>query len=123
MDAIQGDRRSDRRYQIGLRLTFSARRPDGSMLRGAGWTRNLSGSGILFETDAGLNRGQVISLWIEWPRKLQDRCPLELAVKGRIVRCESNEFAVAMDHYELRTRGSRSFHESTQPVSRLVATG
>jgi hypothetical protein len=123
MDVIRGDRRSDRRYQISLRFLYEVRLPDGSLRRGSGWTRNLSGGGVLLNPDFPFDRGDRVYLWIDWPRKLQDRFPLELVAEGDVVRSDDEGAAVRITHYELRTKGSRAFHQSTQPVPKVVAVG
>lgn len=92
------DRREAARLQMRLPVKFED---------GDGWTRDVSASGVYFETDASLTPGAPIkfSLLLEhvYPT------PLHLACKGEIVRVERREgtvgVAAAITAYRLLPQG------------------
>jgi hypothetical protein len=116
-DIIHGDRRSDRRYALGLELHFSYSRR-GMTYLGSGSTIDLSGGGILFDTDSPPPEGQDVELRVAWPFLLQNVCPLELIIHGKVLRCDARGTVVTMRDYEFRTCGVRSFD---QAVSGAIA--
>ena len=109
---IHGDRRSDRRYdlELDLRYTYQSR---GVTYLGSGRSRDLSGGGMLFTTDAPPPDGQDIELRVAWPFLLQNVCPLELVIRGKVLRTNERGTVVRMRDYEFRTCGSRSFDQAT----------
>jgi hypothetical protein len=109
-DLIHGDRRSDRRYTFQLSLHFSYR-ICGTPVAGTGTTEDLSSGGIRFVTDNPPPEGVEIELRLEWPFLLQNVCPLELMVWGKVVRSDGQRTVTRMDSYEFRTRGARSFDQ------------
>jgi hypothetical protein len=107
-DVIHGDRRANRRYHFELESRFSYE--DAGIQRlGAGFTEDLSRGGIRFQTDNPPPDGAEIELRIAWPFLLQDVCPLELLVWGRIIRTDAAGTVLRMTSYEFRTCGERSF--------------
>ena len=118
LDVIHGDRRSDRRYdvQLELRFTYKAR---GVTYLGSGRTIDLSGGGVMFETDTPPPDGQEVELRIAWPFLLQNVCPLEVFIRGAVIRTDARGTAVRTQHYEFRTCGPRSFDQ--QPVTGAIA--
>lgn len=111
-DMIHGDRRADRRYAFEMRLHFLCQsgwlRPTGS-----GYTKDLCRKGILFVADNPPPANTDVELRIEWPFLLQNVCPLELFVWGRVMRSDSRGTMVRMKTYEFRTCGARSFDQAS----------
>jgi len=88
-------------------LRFPIRVPAQYMLNGSKHfvvTANLSAGGIFLHTEEAIPVGHDIRLWIEWPAKLDGRCPLTLFVTGRVIRRERNGAAVRILKYEFRLR-------------------
>jgi len=110
-ERIQGDRREDRRYPFELVLRFRWHR-GGAEYAGAGLTRDLSRKGICFVTDDPPPCQAEVELRIAWPFLLQNVCPLELWIWGRVLRSWDGETAVRISRYEFRTCGARSFDEA-----------
>jgi hypothetical protein len=108
-ELIHGDRRNDRRYAFELPLRFVGQ---GAAVRhrGSGRTVDLGRKGIRFVTDNPLQATDV-ELRIEWPFLLQDICPLELWVWGRVLRNDGEGTVVRLSRYEFRTCGVRSFDQ------------
>jgi hypothetical protein len=109
-ELIYGDRRIDRRYTFQLPLHFSYRKC-GAPVAGSGTTEDLSSGGICFTTDNPPPVGVEIELRLEWPFLLQNVCPLELLVWGKVLRSGAQRTVARMNSYEFRTRGARSFEQ------------
>lgn len=116
-DIIHGDRRANRRYEFPLTMRFSCLdRNTGE--EGTGCTVDLSRGGIRFRTDTPPPEGSSVELRIAWPFLLQNVCPLELFIWGKVLRNDGEGTVVRMMRYEFRTVGARSFQ---QPVEELSA--
>ena len=76
---------------------------------GFGRTINVSGSGVLFESQAAIPPGNRIELRITWPAHLSNEVGLQLWLRGYTVRTQQNRTAVAFSHYEFRTRSLRQY--------------
>jgi len=102
------DLRSSERHNLALELRFSYRF-GGMTYVGTGRTRNLGGETVCFEVDQQiLNKGEV-ELRIAWPFRLQDICPLELAIEGTLIRTDDHVAVIQIRRYEFQTLGERSF--------------
>ena len=108
------DRRATRRYPIGLDLSYVVRRGRQIVLTGVARTCDISSSGVSFRPAHALPQGASVELSLDWPYLLQDSCPLQLIIEGRVVRSDQQATAVKTVHYEFRTRGLRSFRH---PIS------
>ncbi|HEX3747779.1 MAG TPA: PilZ domain-containing protein [Bryobacteraceae bacterium] len=126
-DAINGDRRQDRRYRIHLELRWKLIRRRRVLDSGVGQTVDLSSGGILFDPGRQLPVGLNVELAISWPVLLRNEAPMQLIVSGRIVRTEGNRIAVAMAQHEFRTSGmlsaERGKKTSATPPTMLLASG
>jgi PilZ domain len=71
-----------------------------------GKTVNISSSGVLFTTGHLLPLGRRIELAIQWPAQLDNKCPLKLMARGRVVRFEGDRAAIEIMQHEFRTRRS-----------------
>jgi PilZ domain len=111
MEFIHEERRDDRRYPIELEMRYKVVPRNRAPLHGTGRTVNISSGGVLFGGDRSLPAGAFVELSIKWPIMLQETCPLNLLVFGRVVRCQENKVAVKMSRYEFHTRPSRSMLE------------
>ena len=111
-DIIHGNRRSDCRYELRLELRFSYE-SRGVLCTESGYTIDLSHGGIRFWTDAPPPAGQPVELRIKWPFLLQGVCPLELLVRGTVLRADFRGPIVKLSKYEFRTCGVQSFDQAT----------
>jgi hypothetical protein len=107
-EIIHGDRREDRRYPYEMDLQFSYRLA-GAMHFGSGLTVDLSRGGVCFRTDDPPPDRVEVELRIAWPFLLQNVCPLELVVRGTTTGTSERGTVLALEHYEFRTCGQRSF--------------
>ena len=73
---------------------------------GVGKTVNISSSGVLFTSEQPLLPGRRLELSVSWPAQLDNKCPLKLVARGKIVRSEPGRVAIEIQQYEFRTAGS-----------------
>jgi len=102
-EKIGGERRSDRRYDIGLDVRWKLIDRRRVLDSGIGKTLDVSSGGLLIETDRELPSGLNIELSIEWPVLLHNLVPLQLVVTGRVVRTREQRVGVRMVQHEFRT--------------------
>jgi hypothetical protein len=115
-DALAGDRRFDRRYEIELELRWKLIRRRKVMEVGVGHTVDLSSSGIMFEAGQPLPVGMNVELSVSWPVLLHNVAPLQLVVLGRIVRTDGTHTALRMIQHEFRTMASAEKRPAQAPV-------
>jgi hypothetical protein len=113
-------RRLRTRYILGRELRFSYRKGS-SMFLGSGRTKDLSNDGIRFETDHEVPRNSEIELRISWPVRLQDVCPLELVVRGPVLRTDNHGSVLKVQTCEFQTCGTQSF-ESAESHGRMTCS-
>jgi hypothetical protein len=118
-DRIAGDRRRDKRYEIGLEVKWKLIRRRKVLDTGAGRTMDLSSGGILLEADRPLPVGLNLELSITWPVMLHNVAPLQLMVSGRIVRSRGKQVAIRMMQHEFRTIGTVTAEHRAVPASTL----
>ncbi len=101
----RADRRRTDRFPLQCELVY---RMSGKRLaheQGVGATIDMSSGGVLFRCDRPLVPGKRIEMAISWPAQLDNRCSLKLIARGRVVRSNGNQAAVAIQQYEFRTMG------------------
>ena len=111
-DLIQADRRVAGRYAFEMPLRFLCQY-GGARYTGSGRTADLGRKEVRFVSDNPLPDSAEVELRIEWPFLLQDVCPLELRVRGRVLRSDDQGTVVRMSEYEFHTCGSRSFNQAS----------
>ena len=105
---IPGGLRATERYTQALELRFSYSCGNVTYL-GTGRTRNLGAGGVCFEPDQDLKERSWLELRISWPSLLQRVCPLELVVRGPLLRKDADVAVLRMDSYEFQTCANPSF--------------
>ena len=73
---------------------------------GVGRTVDMSSSGVLFTTQQPLFPGRRLEISVSWPAQLDNKCPLKLVARGKVVRSEAGKVAIEIQQYEFRTAGS-----------------
>jgi hypothetical protein len=101
LNAAKLDRRSQRRFPISVPLRYIV-----SGVEGEGWTLDISSNGAKILVPQKVPTGRGIRLFIDWPVKLDDRIPLQLVVKGTILRSTTVATAIAICTYEFRLQSS-----------------
>lgn len=92
--ASTDDRRSHRRYPVGLDVRYKLSRNRRILREGHGRTRDVSKGGVLFNADQALPPGVDVELSIDWPARVPGAPAIEATICGRIVRSNSNGIAV-----------------------------
>lgn len=110
-DTMSVERRFHRRYPISLNVQYKLLKRHKVIHAGGGTSNDISSGGIAFEADAVLPPGCMIELSVNWPFALDNSCPLQLKIRGHVVRSRAKQAAVKTDRYEFRTTGSRSFQK------------
>ena len=109
------ERRTKRRFQIDQEVKYKMLYGRRIAETGVGRTMNISSGGVWFSTESMLTSGMPVELSMNWPVLLNDSCPMKLMIYGCVVRSNEKGAAVAIERYEFRTQGSRSFQQ-TAPV-------
>jgi hypothetical protein len=122
-DAISGDRRNDRRYQLQLDVKWKLIRRRRVLDTGSGQTVDLSSGGILFDAGRHLPEGLNVELSVSWPVLLHNVAPMQLVILGRIKRSNGRHVAIQTTQHEFRTAGGSAEPRSgTSAQTRSPAT-
>ena len=113
------DRRTKRRFQIEQDVRYKMLYGQRIAETGTGRTMNISSGGVWFSTENMLTSGMPVELSMSWPVLLNDSCPMKLMIYGCVVRSNEKGAAVAIERYEFRTSGSRSFQNTVAPPVEL----
>jgi PilZ domain len=104
--AGQNDRRHSDRFPIEREVRYRVLSKRSAEETGDGKTINISSSGVLFTSDHLLLPGRRLEISINWPAQLNNQCALKLVARGRVVRFEDGQAAMAIQQYEFRTLAS-----------------
>jgi PilZ domain len=91
------DLRQSKRYRLNASVTFSWQRPDGSTVRGEGYTRDISPCGVFVLTGDRLPSGAALDLEVALPSLRGQRTGARLRTHGHVVRSEEVGFAAAAE--------------------------
>lgn len=111
------ERRTKRRFQIDQEVKYKMLYGQRIAETGVGRTMNISSGGVWFSTESMLTSGMPVELSMNWPVLLNDSCPMKLMIYGCVVRSNEKGAAVAIERYEFRTSGARTFQQPAVPVS------
>ena len=100
---IAGDRRSERRYSIALKLGWKSIQRGRIVATGSGTTIDLSRTGVLFVSERPLSVRTKVELSISWPATSDNSGPLELVVTGQVVRIVGNRTAIRKTQHSFRS--------------------
>jgi hypothetical protein len=81
---------------------------------------NISSGGVWFTTENTLTAGMPVELSMNWPVLLHDSCPMKLMIYGCVIRSSEKGAAVAIERYEFRTQGSRTFQQQPQHANAVM---
>ena len=107
------ERRVKRRFHIDQEVKYKMLYGQRIAETGVGRTTNISSGGVWITTESMLTSGLPVELSMSWPVLLNDSCPMKLMIYGCVVRSNEKGAAVAIERYEFRTTGTRTFQ---QPV-------
>jgi c-di-GMP-binding flagellar brake protein YcgR len=106
------DRRTKKRFHIEQDVRYKMLYGQRIAETGTGKTINISSGGVLFATENTLTAGMPVELSMNWPVLLHDSCPMKLMIYGCVIRSNEKGTAVAIERYEFRTQGSRTFQQA-----------
>jgi hypothetical protein len=115
------ERRTKRRFQIDQEVKYKMLYGQRIAETGVGRTMNISSGGVWFSTESMLTSGMPVELSMNWPVLLNDSCPMKLMIYGCVVRSNEKGAAVAIERYEFRTQGSRTFQQTVTPFEVRVS--
>src|SRR5260370_11042032 len=104
----QAERRACARFPIVRDVRY---RVVGVEVFSRGKTVNMSSGGMLLAIDRVLSPRLLVEVEVDWPVKLADQVSMKLVVRGRIVRSEKNDVALArlkISRYTFHTASGRS---------------
>jgi hypothetical protein len=107
------ERRIKRRFPIDQEVRYKMLYGQRIAETGVGRTTNISSGGVWFTSENMLTSGMPVELSMNWPVLLNDSCPMKLMIYGCVVRSNEKGAAVAIERYEFRTQGSRTFQTAT----------
>jgi hypothetical protein len=91
------EQRHSKRYRLKASVTFSWEHSDGSTMRGEGYTRDISPTGVYVLTSDRLPSGAVLKLEVALPSLRGQRTGAYLRTHGQVVRSEEVGFAAAAE--------------------------
>jgi c-di-GMP-binding flagellar brake protein YcgR len=103
--SVERDRRTKKRFHIEQDVRYKMLYGQRIAETGTGKTMNISSGGVFFTTENTLTAGMPVELSMNWPVLLHDSCPMKL---------------MAIERYEFRTQGSRSFQQQAAALHHPV---
>jgi hypothetical protein len=110
------ERRTKRRFEIDQEVRYKMLYGQRIAETGTGHTFNISSGGVWFTTENMLTSGMPVELSMMWPVLLNDSCPMKLMIYGCVVRSNEKGAAVAIERYEFRTSGAKTFNQNILAV-------
>jgi hypothetical protein len=98
------ERREKLRFPLRREVRYKLFRNGRIAETGTGETVDIGSSGISFEPDSGLPAGVFIELSVSWPVLLDQSCPMQLHIFGRVIRSEAGRCACMIQKWEFRTQ-------------------
>ena len=102
----QADRRHSDRFPIACEVRYRVLNKRGGEEAGDGNVVNMSSSGVLFTSKHLLLPGRRLELAISWPAQLNNKVPLKLVARGRVVRFDEGRAAIEIQQYEFHTQSA-----------------
>ncbi len=109
------ERRTKRRFPIDQEVKYKMLYGQRIAETGSGRTLNISSGGVWLTTENMLTSGMPVELSLSWPVLLNDSCPMKLMIYGCVVRSNEKGAAIAIERYEFRTSGARTFQQPSIP--------
>ena len=101
---VVSDRRGKSRFKIRRELRYKLFQEGKVVEAGTGFTVDIGSGGVAFRCDRGFTAGEHVELSISWPVLLEQSCPMQLSVLGRVLRSEGPRSVCSVDKYEFRTQ-------------------
>jgi hypothetical protein len=103
IENMHTDRRT--RSRFGMKCELRYKLVDGRTVvaAGAGQTIDIGSGGVAFFAQDELPPGAFVQLSISWPALLDQTCPMQLIVFGRVLRGAGRTAVCSVNKYEFRT--------------------
>ena len=97
------DRRQHQRFPIAVHAEYILQGRRGEVV-----TINISSSAILIQSTETLPAGRRVELKVDWPARLDGRCPLRLVITGKVVGRTSRGTVISVLRHEYRLAAKAS---------------
>jgi hypothetical protein len=104
-NGLASERRASVRFPIQSEVRYLLNN-EAPIASGNAHTLDISSHGVLFTTEQRLTVGSIVELSIGWPAKLDETCPIHLAILGRVVRSDAGTAACTIERFQFRTQAS-----------------
>ena len=104
----KSDRRGADRFPIEREVRYKVLNKKNTDEAGNGRTLNMSSNGVLFTSEHMLLPGKRMELAISWPAQLNNKTPLKLVARGRVIRYDDGRAAMEIQQYEFRTSATQN---------------
>jgi hypothetical protein len=102
LQTVLSERRAGERF--GIERPVRYRFLDANYGHGEGATLDISRRGMCFTTGVEAPLGLRVQVSVDWPVALEDKVPLQLVARGRVVWSEDGRSGMIIEKYEFRTR-------------------
>jgi len=106
------EQRRARRYRVGMDVRFQWSHAD-HITTGMGRATDFSDISVRLDTDEYVPKGTEVEVRMPWPVHLQSSYPLELVIRGAVIRSGDGFSVLQIGRYEFRTCGPYSFDQAT----------
>jgi hypothetical protein len=116
---VQRERRRRSRFGIKRELRYKLLERHRVFASGTGHTIDMGRGGVAFSAEIDLRPGTSVELSISWPALLNQTCPMQLVVFGRVLRSAGHMAVCTLNKYEFRTARVSRTDASTRDDSML----
>ena len=103
---------TDGSYPIATEVEYRLMQQEHVLGIGAGRTKTISSSCVVFESERALPVGLLVELAVTWPVRLENSVTLKLQILGRTVSITGNCTIVDILRHEFRTAATQDSGES-----------
>ena len=112
---VVSDRRSKSRFKIRRELRYKLLHEGKVIEAGSGFTVDIGSGGVAFRSGRTFSAGEYVELSISWPVLLDESCPMQLSVLGKVLRSDGQRSVCSVDKYEFRTQARLARNVSPAP--------
>lgn len=114
MDFISADRRTSARFELRLPLRYRVSQGTETIWKGTGRTVDISRTGIRFHSSRPFPLGSHVELQIEWPIRYGDLFPMQLNLRGIVVRSDNKQVVLRNRTWEFRVVAAEGREAATE---------
>ena len=104
MSPTPNERRVKRRFQVDTEVSYQVLSGKRAGLKGIGKCLDISSGAIRFSMGEPVAIGTSVEVTMDWPVAGNDSSPLQLIVKGGVMRCDEHTVVVSIARHEFRAR-------------------